>query len=146
MTPRTLLVVDDDPLILQCMRLCLPEPNYHVITAASVDDGLALFDQVHPDAVLLDIQLPDRSGLAAVHDFRQRDRRVPVVMMTGFGTAETAITAMMGGAFEYLTKPFEPEQILPVIDSALETGRMRGVRRSCRTNPRPGQIRRRHSG
>lgn len=124
MSPRTLLVVDDDPLIQQCMQLCLPEPEYRVVTAGTVSEGLQLFDQTHPDAVLLDIQLPDRSGLAAVHEFRERDRRVPVVMMTGYSTAETAISAMMGGAFEYLTKPFAPDQILPVIDSALETGRM----------------------
>ena len=66
--PGTLLVVDDDPLILQCMRLALPEPDYQVITAESAADGLAKFGQHQPDAVLLDIQLPDQSGLAALHE------------------------------------------------------------------------------
>ncbi len=124
MNPRTLLVVDDDPLILHRMQFCLPEPEYRVVTAQSVEAGLREFERSQPDAVLLDIQLPDRSGFAGLHEFRRRDRRVPVIAMTDSGTAETAITAMISGAFEYLTKPFETDDILPVIDSALETGQM----------------------
>lgn len=120
----TLLVVDDDPMILRCMQLCLPAPAYHVITAESAATGLAAFKQRQPDAVLLDVQLPDQSGLALIHEFREVDRRVPVILMTGHGTAETAITAISGGAFEYVTKPFEPDEILPLIDAALETSRM----------------------
>ena len=119
-----LLVVDDDPLILQCMKLALPGPDYEVLTAESASAGVQLFKQQQPDAVLLDIQLPDQSGLAALHELRELDRRVPVILMTGHGTAETVITAMSGGAFEYITKPFDPDDILPVIDSALETSRM----------------------
>ncbi len=119
-----LLVVDDDPLILQCMKLALPGPEYDVVTAESASRGLELFKQCQPDAVLLDIQLPDQSGLAALHELRELDRRVPVILMTGHGTAESVITAMSGGAFEYITKPFDPDDILPVIDSALETSRM----------------------
>tara|TARA_R110002049_G_scaffold4601_5_gene32606 strand:+ start:839855 stop:841303 length:1449 start_codon:yes stop_codon:yes gene_type:complete len=120
----TLLVVDDDPLILQCMKLCLPEPDYRVVTADTAARGLQMFAEYKPDAVLLDIQLPDQSGLGALHEMHDIDRRVPVILMTGHGTAETAISAMSGGAFEYITKPFEPDDVLPVIDSALETSRM----------------------
>lgn len=120
----TLLIVDDDPLILQCMKLSLPAPEYHVLTADTAARGLELFDQHQPDAVLLDIQLPDQSGLGLLQEFRERDRRVPVILMTGQGTSETAINAMSGGAFEYITKPFDPDDILPIIDSALETSRM----------------------
>ena len=120
----SLLVVDDDPLILQVMKLCLPEPEYHVYTAENAADGQALFTKHAPDAVLLDIQMAAQSGLAALHEFRELDPRVPVILMTGHGTAETAISAMSGGAFEYITKPFEPDDILPLIDSAIETSRM----------------------
>ena len=120
----TLLVIDDDPLILQCMKLCLPAPDYRVITAGTAARGLEMFSQYRPDAVLLDIQLPDQSGLGALHEMHELDRRVPVILMTGHGTAETAIAAMSGGAFEYITKPFEPDDVLPVIDSALDTSRM----------------------
>jgi two-component system nitrogen regulation response regulator GlnG len=119
-----LLVIDDDPLILQCMKLALPAPVYEVVTAENASEGLKLFRQQQPDAVLLDIQLPDQSGLAALHEFRGLDRRVPIILMTGHGTAETVITAMSGGAFEYVTKPFDPDDILPLIDSALEASRM----------------------
>nr|WP_146537589.1 sigma-54 dependent transcriptional regulator [Rubripirellula reticaptiva] len=120
----SLLVIDDDPLILQVMKLCLPEPDYCVYTADNVATGQALFTKHSPDAVLLDIQMPQQSGLAALHEFRELDPRVPVILMTGHGTAETAIGAMSGGAFEYITKPFEPDEILPLIDSAIETSRM----------------------
>lgn len=122
--PPTLLVIDDDPLILQCMTLCLPEPDYRVLTAGTADAGIEIFKRHHPDAVLCDIQLPDRSGLAAATELRELDPRVPVILITGHGTAETAITAMSNGAFDYVTKPFEPDDILPLIDSALETSRM----------------------
>lgn len=133
---NTLLVVDDDPLILQCVKLALPGPAYNVVTADTAARGLELFQTHQPDAVLLDIQLPDRSGLAALHEFRELDRRVPVILMTGHGTAETAIGAMGGGAFEYLTKPFEPDVILPVIDSALETSYMARKPALLPTDPR----------
>lgn len=121
---QTLLVIDDDPLILQCMRLCLPEPDYHVLTAESAGQALSAFRNKQPDAVLLDVQLPDQSGLALIHELRELDARVPVILMTGHGTSETAIAAMSGGAFEYVTKPFDPDEILPIIDAALETSRM----------------------
>lgn len=120
----SLLVIDDDPLILQVMKLCLPEPDYRVYTAENASDGQAIFTKHSPDAVLLDIQMASQSGLAALHEFRELDPRVPVILMTGHGTAETAIGAMSGGAFEYITKPFEPDDILPLIDSAIETSRM----------------------
>lgn len=120
----TLLVIDDDSLILQCMRLCLPMPQYRVVTAENSAKGLEAFREHRPDAVLLDVQLPDQSGLGTLADLHEIDRRVPVILMTGHGTAEVAITAMSGGAFEYVTKPFEPDDILPLIDSALETSRM----------------------
>ena len=120
----SLLVIDDDPLILQCMKLCLPEPAHRVYTALTADEGQTLFRKHSPDAVLLDIQLAGQSGLAALHEFRELDSRVPVILMTGHGTAETAISAMSSGAFEYVTKPFEPDSILPLIDSAIETSRM----------------------
>ncbi|TWU59165.1 Nitrogen regulation protein NR(I) [Rubripirellula tenax] len=120
----SLLVVDDDPLILQVMKLCLPEPDYRVYTAENAADGQSLFAKHAPDAVLLDIQMARQSGLAALQEFRELDPRVPVILMTGHGTAEIAISAMSGGAFEYITKPFEPDDILPLIDSAIETSRM----------------------
>lgn len=120
----SLLVIDDDPLILQVMKLCLPAPNYRVLTANNADEGQAMFAKHSPDVVLLDIQLASESGLAVMHEFRALDPRVPVILMTGFGTAETAIHAMSGGAFEYVTKPFEPDEILPLIDAAIETSQM----------------------
>ncbi len=124
MNPPKLLVVDDDPLILRCMQLCLPEPDYNVLTAGTAEAGLRLFQEQQVDAVLCDIQLPDRCGLAAAADMRELDPRTPVILITGHGTAETAITAMSNGAFDYVTKPFEPDEILPLIESALETSRM----------------------
>ncbi len=121
---RRLLIIDDDRLILQCMQLALPAPEYQVLTASSAKDGLEKFASWQPDAVLLDIQLPDRSGLEVLQEMRNQDLRVPIILMTGHGTAETVITSISGGDFQYITKPFDPDEVLPVIDSALETSRM----------------------
>lgn len=120
----SLLVIDDDPLILQVMTLCLPSPDYQIVTASSAEEGLKLFQANDVDAVLMDIQLPKQSGLGALSEIRELDRRIPVILMTGHGTAESAIQAMSGGAYEYVTKPFEPDEILPLIDSAIETSQM----------------------
>ena len=123
-TVGSLLVIDDDPLILQVMKLCLPSPEYRVQTASTAEEALKLVQAIEVDAILMDIQLPDQSGLGALAEIREIDRRIPVILMTGHGTAETAINAMSGGAYEYVTKPFEPDDILPLIDSAIETSQM----------------------
>ena len=119
-----LLVVDDDNLILDCFRYAFPPEQLSLETAGNVAQALALFRKHSFDAVVADIRLPDSSGLQLLQNLQELDVRVPVILMTGHGTANTAIEAMRCGAFEYLLKPLDVDVLQAVIDRALETSRM----------------------
>ena len=119
-----LLVVDDDKLILDCFRFAFPEDQYVLHMAMTSSDALALFREHRIDAVITDVRLPDGSGLQLLRDLQELDCKVPVILMTGHGSANTAIEAMRCGAFEYLLKPLDPDALQSVIDRALETSRM----------------------
>ncbi|MBC8115177.1 MAG: sigma-54-dependent Fis family transcriptional regulator [Candidatus Saccharimonas sp.] len=119
-----LLVVDDDHLILDCFRYAFPPEQISLETATNAAEALAVFRQQSFDAVVTDVRLPDSSGLQLLQDLQAVDGRVPVILMTGHGTANTAIEAMRRGAFEYLLKPLDLDVLQTVIDRALETSRM----------------------
>ena len=119
-----LLVVDDDKLILDCFRYAFPPEQISIETAVSVAEALAIFRQQTFDIVVADIRLPDASGLQLLQNLQAIDCRVPVILMTGHGTASTAIEAMRCGAFEYLLKPLDLDVLQAVIDRALEASRM----------------------
>lgn len=121
--PR-LLIVDDDQLILDCFRYSFASDTILVETATTAAEALSLFRQHSFDAVVTDIRLPDVTGLKLLEDLQELDRKIPVILMTGHGTASTAIEAMRKGAFEYLLKPLELETVQTVIDRALEMSRM----------------------
>ena len=119
-----LLIVDDDTLILDCFRYAFPPEEFGLETATNAAEALSVFRQQSFDAVVADIRLPDSSGLQLLQDLQALDRRVPVILMTGHGTANTAIEAMRRGAFEYLLKPLDLDALQSVVDRALETSRM----------------------
>src|SRR5947209_3498378 len=98
----TLLVVDDEPSILAAFRRAFREPAVTVRTAESAAEGLELARCHQPDVIVLDIQLPDMTGLEALRLLRQFDARSPVVFITGRSTTDTAIEAIKLGAYEYL--------------------------------------------
>src|SRR5947209_3379421 len=101
----TLLAIDDEPTILQYFRSAFPEPSVTVLTATSAAEGIAQFAAQRPDVVILDINLPDQSGLETFRRLHALDAKVPVIFATGQGTTATAIEAMRLGAYEYLLKP-----------------------------------------
>ncbi len=123
----TLLVVDDDPLILQCFRQSIPESNCTLLTAASGSEGLEKFTQEYPDAVILDMDLPDLSGLEVFRRIHQLDHKVPVIFLTGKGTTDEAIEATRLGAYEYLLKPVRLEDLWAVLVRAFEISRLMRV-------------------
>jgi len=120
----TILAIDDDPLILSCFRLALAGDGLTLMTAQSAADGLRMFDSTRPDAVLLDVRLPDQSGLELFRQIHERDARVPVILVTGHASAATAIEAMRLGAFEYLVKPVDPDDLAELVARALEVSRL----------------------
>jgi len=119
-----LLVVDDEAIICQSFRWIFASGAVEVLTAGSLEEGWRLIDQDQPDVVVLDLQLPDGSGLDLFERIRFADPRRPVIFITAHGTTETAIEAMKRGAFEYLTKPLDLEQITRLLARAFEAARL----------------------
>lgn len=119
-----LLIVDDDQLILQCFRYAFPSDSFVVETAATVAEALSLYSQQSFDVIVADIRLPDCSGLDLLKKVQGHDRRTPVILMTGHGTATSAIEATRNGAFAYLLKPLDLDKLQSVITRALESSRM----------------------
>jgi two-component system nitrogen regulation response regulator GlnG len=121
----TLLIVDDEPSILLAFRRAFQAAD--LLTAETAADGLALAAARRPDAIILDVQLPDMSGLEALGRLRALDARCPVVFITGKSTTDTAIEAMKLGAYEYLLKPLELSQLRQVVDRAFAISRLMRV-------------------
>ncbi len=123
----TLLVIDDEPDVLLCFRAAFGGSDVTLLTASSAEEGLSQLSQCRPDAVMLDIRLPDHSGLEAFRLIHARDPRVPVIFITGRGTAETAIEAMRLGAYDYLLKPLDLDHLREVVYRALRISRLMSV-------------------
>ncbi len=115
-----LIIIDDEPNLLYSLKKSLQTDELEVITAATGEQGIAAFEQHRPDAVILDVRLPDMSGLDAFAHLHKLDSRIPVIIITAFSTTETAIEAMKRGAFEYLLKPVEFEKLLSTVQRAVE--------------------------
>src|SRR5437764_13728936 len=103
----TLLVIDDEEFILYAFRQNFREPAYTLLTASTAAEGVELIRRHRPDAVILDVHLPDSSGLETFEQIRRADARIPVLLVTGHGTTELAIEAMKQGAFDYSLKPLD---------------------------------------
>jgi two-component system nitrogen regulation response regulator GlnG len=119
-----LLIVDDEPGILYSLRASLEGDDTTVITAPTAKLALAAAARDKPDAVLLDVRLPDMSGLDAFDRLKELDPRLPVVIMTAHGSTDTAIEATKRGAFEYLLKPVDLHQVEEVVRKAFELRRI----------------------
>ena len=119
-----LLIVDDEPGILYSLRASLENDETTVLTAPTAKLALATAARDKPDAVLLDVRLPDMSGLDAFDRFREIDPRLPIIVMTAHGSTDTAIEATKRGAFEYLLKPVDLHQVEELVRKAFELRRM----------------------
>jgi DNA-binding NtrC family response regulator len=115
-----ILVVDDDLAMREMLTSMFEEEGYEAQAAASADEAIELSRDAEFDAVLSDIKMPGRSGIDLVAALREIRPDTPVVLMTAFGTIDSAVEAMRAGALDYVTKPFEPEVVLVSIERALE--------------------------
>jgi nitrogen regulation protein NR(I) len=119
-----ILVVDDEANVLASFERMLKGRGHEVVTARKAEPALALLEKENPDLVLMDIRMPGMSGLEAFRRIKRIRPRLPVIVMTGYGTTDSAIEATKIGAFEYVIKPFDPETLLRLIDQALECVRL----------------------
>jgi DNA-binding NtrC family response regulator len=118
--PRQLLVVDDDRAMREMLGSLFKERGLWVEEAPSADAALALAAEQDFDAVLSDVRMPGLSGVELVGQLRRLRPSTPVVLMTAFGSIDSAVEAMRSGAFDYLTKPFEPDAVMLAVERALE--------------------------
>ncbi len=123
----TLLVIDDEPSILHAFRRAFRDPALTLLTASTAAEGLELIRSAKPDVILLDIHLPDQSGLDTFRSIKEIDARIPVIFITGHGTTDTAIEAMKIGAYDYLLKPLELAPLRELVTRALDISRLMNV-------------------
>jgi len=129
MLDARILVVDDEPSMRDVLRILLTREGYRVHTAASAEEALLAFEADPHDLVLTDLNLPATTGLELLRSVKMRaadgDRDVPVIMITAYGTAESAVEAMKTGAFDYVMKPFNNDELLLIVRRALEAQRLK---------------------
>ena len=120
-----LLLIDDDPeLLAERVTHLFPAPKNRVEIARTAAEGLERVTADLPDVILLDLRLPDQSGLEALRHLRQIDARIPVVFVTVVRSADSAIEAMRHGAYDYLLKPIDLQKLDRAINEALKVSRM----------------------
>ncbi len=116
---KHVLIIDDEEAVCWSLERALGREGYSVAVAASAEQGLKLAAERRPDAVILDVRLPGMDGLTALGKLRETVPDVPAVVITAFGNLSTAVQAIEGGAFDYLTKPFDLSRALDVVRRAL---------------------------
>ncbi len=117
---RSILVVDDDPSILDMTEDLLTEAGFEVTKCGSGEEALELAEERDWDVVLSDLQMPGIDGLDLLAEMRERRPHTPVILMTAFGTIQVAVSAMRGGALDFVTKPFQAEELLVSLERAFE--------------------------
>ena len=130
MKPRV-MVIDDLESARQMVKRALSR-SCEVFDFASVAEALPAVDRAEFDVIVTDLRMPGIDGLEGLKRFKQKVPEIPVVVMTAFATVETAVDAMKAGAFDYLKKPFEPEELEMLIGRAVEHGRLRRDNRRLR--------------
>jgi DNA-binding response OmpR family regulator len=118
---HTILIADDEPAVVELVRVTLEDDRVRVFEAFDGQGALALASLLHPDLVLLDVNLPDRSGLEVCRALREDEALVKtkVVMLTAATQAEDVARGLAAGADHYLTKPFSPLRLLSLVEKLL---------------------------
>lgn len=114
-----ILIADDEPNVRYSFKKLLKDEHLEVIEAANGVDALRMFSQKEPDLVVMDIEMPGMTGLEAIRRLKEINPRIPVIVVTAFGSSDRVIEAMKQGAYEYLEKPFDIEKMRSVIREAL---------------------------
>jgi two-component system response regulator PilR (NtrC family) len=116
----TVLVLDDEEVMREILQTLLEGEGYRVKLAENGEEGLALARREPIDVAVVDVMLPDMSGIDVLDELKKSDPEMVVVMITAFASVETAITAMKRGAFDYITKPFKNDEVLIVVSNGMK--------------------------
>lgn len=126
----SIFVIDDDKALCRSLEIQMAAQGYEVKFANTASDGLAALAEWKPDLILLDLKLPDQSGLDVLHTLEERQNDAPVVIITGKQDMKATIEAMRSGAFDYLRKPFEIEDVVLAVEKAKRFKPAQKVKRS----------------
>ena len=117
----SILIVEDEAVFGRSVARFLTKAGYDCVLKSRAEDGLRAMEDISPHVVLLDVRLPGMDGLQALRAFQERDPELPVIMITAYGTIETAVEAMKAGAVDYLCKPLDLQEVRLVVDKALDS-------------------------
>lgn len=120
MKGKRALVIDDEQIVLDSVRTILTDDDFDVDTAISSRKGLELAIAGEYDIVLTDIRMPEIGGMRVLRDIKRAQPSLPVVMITGYGTVQSAVQSMKLGAADFLEKPFTPEELMATVMGALK--------------------------
>ncbi len=123
--PIKLLVIEDDPDGAASVRDAAADGGFEVLVAGTGEAGVAAFREQRPALVLTDLVLPDIDGIEVMRRIQQLDRRVPVIMMTAYGTVDSSVRALQAGAYDYIQKPLNLDELESTLRRAAETCRLR---------------------
>jgi two-component system nitrogen regulation response regulator NtrX len=121
---RTILIVDDEESIIQSLQGILADEGFDVISATSGSSALEKIDETMPDLVLLDIWMPGLDGIETLVKIKESHSQLPVIMMSGHGTIETAVKATKLGAYDFIEKPLSLEKVLLCINNAVDHSKL----------------------
>jgi two-component system response regulator PilR (NtrC family) len=130
----TILVVDDEEIMREILEALLGREGYEVRLATSGAQALEIARSVPVDAAIVDVMMPEMDGLTVLDEIKKLDEDVPVIMITAFASVETAIAAMKRGAFDYITKPFKNDEVLVVLQNAVERRQLVAENRALKQN------------
>ncbi|MEJ7607582.1 MAG: response regulator, partial [Bryobacteraceae bacterium] len=119
-----ILIVDDEADIRESLETLLQLERYKIELAVDGGDCLRKLEKSTYDLVLLDLMMPDRSGMDVLRELRQRDLETPVIMMTAYGSVEVAVNALKAGANDYFSKPWDNDKLLVEIGNMISKGRL----------------------
>src|SRR5271166_1835055 len=130
---KQVLIVDDEPNLRKILSAQLSRDGYDVMTANDGEEGLAALKDHHIDLVITDLKMPKVDGMTLLKKALEEDPELPVVMITAHGTVDTAVEALKSGAFDYLTKPFDKDEVRQIVAKALKTKELSGAEASATT-------------
>src|SRR5215211_5934677 len=123
---KQVLVVDDEPNLRKILAAQLSRDGYDVLVAEDGEQGLSLLRENHIDLVVTDLKMPKVDGMTLLREAVKENPDLPVVMITAHGTVDTAVEALKLGAFDYLTKPFDKDEVRQIVGKALKTRELAG--------------------
>ena len=134
---KQVLIVDDEPNLRKILSAQLTRDGYDVLTAEDGQQGLEALREHHIDLVITDLKMPKVDGMSLLREALREDPELPIVMITAHGTIDTAVEALKTGAFDYLTKPFDKDEVRQIVAKALKTRELRDADATAIGTPPP---------